>query len=91
MIPGSLKTIGLFAKIAAGIGVLLFMIGRIIIAMRGDGTLVTAISYLFIGLALLMMIAWLMTDAITESIERVREAIVARWIDDPADNETPGH
>lgn len=87
MVPGSLKTIGFFAKIAAGIGVVLFVIGRIIAAQHGNGFAATSIGGSFLGLAFLLMIVWLVTDAITESIERVRETIVARWIDDSVDHE----
>lgn len=88
MTPGSLKTIGFFAKIAAGIGVILFVIGTIINANHGDGATAIAFGGSFLGLAFLLMIVWLVTDAITESIDRVRETIVARWIDDPVDHES---
>lgn len=86
----SLHFIGVIAKIAAVIGVALIIIGSIVntTATYGSGKTTITVGGSFIGLAFALAIVWLVVDAITESIDRVRETIVARWIDDSVDADT---
>lgn len=86
----SVRALSMVAAIVAGLGLLLLMIGLIANSLGSGGGVLTLIGGGLLVLALLFYVAFLVTDAIVESIDRVRETIVARWIDDPEDDETPG-